>query len=914
MGLFDDYLTTAVATPPGVPRITVTPGSVERPSIPPEGRQLLDTIAGSESPGYNVKYGGGTFNDFADHPRDAVPITTGPNAGRTSSAAGRYQFLGSTWDEVKKEAGLPDFSPDSQDAGAWYLANKTYQQRTGRDLTQDLQSAKGNPNAIKQIGGALSGVWTSLPGGQEPNRATASFASRYDGGMAPTEFSAQSRQPAAGIFGDYLAPQGQVAAPPASGSPPALAGGEQFAPRVAREGMSAPAPDVGRVNAFLSGIKSGATFNFGDELEGAYAAGQAGFGLPKGSHSTGQFTPLVGLARLGYEYLTGQHGEATRAYEATRDQAREDTKTAEAQYPGTTLAGNIVGGAAVPLGAASRGLTLGERATQGARVGAAVGGLSGVGAGEDAAGRAIGGVVGAGTGGVIGAAAPAVIEGAVKAGRAASVPIANAIRGIRDPEGEAARRVTLAIERDIKADPSASTRLTAQEYAASVQNGGPAKIMDIGGETTRALARSASNTSPEGRQLLNNTINDRFEGQAGRVTKWLDDTFNYPNVHAQQQAIDQAAKTVNRPAYAKAYQDGDRPIWSQELQRLVGSPDVVDAMRNAAEKGKSRAIVDGFGGFNSTVQISPSGVVEFVKGKNGVPTYPNLQFWDYAKRALDDKANSLARAGNNSEAGVVKQLAAQLRGELDSQVPSFAQARAGAAHFFGAENALEAGQNFVMQNFQNSAVRQQIAKMTPSERQLFQDGFVSRFMETINKVGDRRSILNQIGDNPAAREKLSIVLGPQKAAQLEAGMRAEGVMDLARKAVQGNSTTARQLAELGLAGGTYGLGTGGDVLNPNPTAVMNAVLVYGAARGRTKINEGLSRKVAEMLTSNDPALLLKGIKIVGQNGALLTSMRRADGALARAGAQQSAGLPSVQSSVLTRAQEDEPTVPRPPGQ
>jgi hypothetical protein len=97
-----------------------------------------------------------------------------------------------------------------------------------------------------------------------------------------------------------------------------------------------------------------------------------------------------------------------------------------------------------------------------------------------------------------------------------------------------------------------------------------------------------------------------------------------------------------------------------------------------------------------------------------------------------------------------------------------------------------------MQNFQNTAVRQQLGKMSPTERQLFQDGFVSRFIETLNKVGDRRSILNQIGDNPAAREKLNIVLGPQKATQLEAGMRAEGVMDLARKAVQGNSTTARR--------------------------------------------------------------------------------------------------------------------------
>jgi hypothetical protein len=34
--------------------------------------------------------------------------------------------------------------------------------------------------------------------------------------------------------------------------------------------------------------------------------------------------------------------------------------------------------------------------------------------------------------------------------------------------------------------------------------------------------------------------------------------------------------------------------------------------------------------------------------------------------------------------------------------------------------------------------RRALAQMTPQERQLFQDGFVSRFIETLNQVGDRR--------------------------------------------------------------------------------------------------------------------------------------------------------------------------------
>jgi hypothetical protein len=795
---------------------------------------------------------------------------------------------------VKQEAGLPDFSPASQDQGAWFLANKTYQQKTGRDLAQDLQkSPRATRTPLRVSARCLSGVWTSLPGGIEPNRATGSFASRYDGGTMPTDLSAQSRR-SMGLFDD-LVPQGQVASPPDAGPPSATSGG-QPAPRVAREGMSEPAPaPTGALEAGARGAAMGVTANFYDELRGLMEAG----GLnPKDPAS------LSSLLSGAYKYWTGDE-KAAEKYDQTVARERGLTSKAEADQPVASIAGNIAGGVALPLGAAARGATLAERTTQGARVGAAVGGLSGVGAGDDTAGRVIGGAAGAGTGAVLGAVAPAAIEGVVQGARGVATPIANAVRGIRDPESEAARRVALAIQRDISADPQAAARLTPAEFGASVQSGGPAKIMDIGGDTTRALARSSANTSPEGRTILNNTINDRFEGQSERVKGWLNDTFNYPSAHAQQQAIEQTAKAVNRPAYAKAYQDGDKPLWSPELQRIVGSPDVVDAMRNAAEKGKSRAIVDGFGGFNSSVQISPSGVVEFTRGKNGQPTYPNLQFWDYTKRALDDKAKALARSGYDSEAGVVKQLAGQLRGELDNMVPSFAKARAGAANFFGAENALEAGQNFVMQNFQTPAVRQQLAKMSPTERGLFQDGFVSRLMDTLDKTGDRRSVLNTIAANPAAREKLNLVMGPQRASELEAGLRAEGIMDLARKSVQGNSTTARQLAELGLAGGTYGIATGGDVLNPNPTAIMNAAIVYGAARGRTKINEGLARKVAEMLTSSDPNVLLKGIKVVTKNQAMLTSMRNADAAISRVGSQQAPGLPALQAAGIGRADDNQ---------
>lgn len=208
---------------------------VARVDIPPAGRALLDTIAGSEAAqGYNTLYRGGQFDSFADHPRQAIPIIAGPNAGKTSSAAGRYQFLGSTWDQVKNDLQLPDFSPESQDQGAWHLANTTYAKKTGgRDLAADLEAAKGNPGAVNMIGSYLSGTWTSLPNGIEPNKASGSFGTRYAANMkggTQSDWDAfpMAEAPAAPTGG------GQFAAP--------LPDGGNF--RTAREGISPPDPGL----------------------------------------------------------------------------------------------------------------------------------------------------------------------------------------------------------------------------------------------------------------------------------------------------------------------------------------------------------------------------------------------------------------------------------------------------------------------------------------------------------------------------------------------------------------------------------------------------------------------------------------------------------------------------------------------
>ena len=112
---------------------------------------VLRKIASRESPDYVTRYtpkGGAKFESLDDHPRIREVIPNGPYAGKTSDAAGRYQFLSSTWDPIAARLKLTNFSKENQDTAAWYLADKTYRTNTGRDLLADARNQQVEWNSM----------------------------------------------------------------------------------------------------------------------------------------------------------------------------------------------------------------------------------------------------------------------------------------------------------------------------------------------------------------------------------------------------------------------------------------------------------------------------------------------------------------------------------------------------------------------------------------------------------------------------------------------------------------------------------------------------------------------------------------------------------------------------------------------
>lgn len=581
---------------------------------------------------------------------------------------------------------------------------------------------------------------------------------------------------------------------------------------------------------------------------------------------------------------------AGRYQHALSAQEGKDTAFA-AEHPALQVGGELAGGiastgvaAGTSLGAKLLGLTGGlpEMATFGAGSNAVINGV-------DAAVRGENPWEAGGLGLALGGAAPIVSRGASLLAR----PVANAIRSIRDPEGMALERIAQAQQIDQR---SGLGGLTPQQYDEALARGQPVNQMDLGGETTRALARSAANTSPEGRGVLSGALNDRFNQQANRMSDWLNNTFNFPNAEAQQRAIDAVEQEANARAYDLAYRTGNTSVWTPELQRLARAPDVQEAILGGGRYEGNQSILSGFQQprRNPFVPDGTGGIA--LREFDNSTAVPDIAFWDGVKKRMQDREGSLLRSGNNQQAAQTGNLRRALVTQLDAAVPAYQEARAGAARFFGAENALEAGQNFAMPNarFQNDVARQAVAQMSPLEQQLFQDGYVSRLVQQIQESPDRANAFRGIAQSPAAQDRLEIAVGPQRAQEVRAYLHVENLMNAGRQAVQGNSTTARQLVELGLAGGVGGIESGGNFTDPE--ALMHAALVYGALRGQRAINERVSNQVARLLTSTDRNRFATGVRIVAHNPNLFGAIQRSDAAIAGFGAH--AALPTITSGIL----------------
>jgi hypothetical protein len=293
-----------------------------------------------------------------------------------------------------------------------------------------------------------------------------------------------------------------------------------------------------------------------------------------------------------------------------------------------------------------------------------------------------------------------------------------------------------------------------------------------------------------------------------------------------------------------------------------------------------------------------NGMIKFTKtNPNGVPQYPNLQYWDSVKKELDSVANVAKRSGDNERASVAGNMAKTLRGELDQQVSSYANARGVASQYFGESNALEAGQKLAGKKVDPKQISDVMRQMKPDEKALFQEGYASDWANrVIGNISDSRDITKAMFNSPNERARALAVFGQAGVDKMQTRMTLETIMDGARKAM-GNSTTARQLIEAGLAGGTLeGYLSGWDPTKMAEGAAgaagarkfLGSEMAAGARKLVGKVDSKTARLVAELLTSNDPTKLAQGMRMAQSNQKIASGLRDIANRVALGGQQQAA--------------------------
>jgi hypothetical protein len=527
--------------------------------------------------------------------------------------------------------------------------------------------------------------------------------------------------------------------------------------------------------------------------------------------------------------------------------------------------------------------------------------------------RASNALSGGAYGTALGAAAAPVSEGLSRGIGAAVQPFRNYF----SPAEVAAER----IHETGVGGPSAIMPQGAYNSAVPVgQPGGqPVMLGDLGTPQTQNLARIAANQSPTARSTLLTPLNERYATQSNRFGDFVSNLFggNLDSQATRDQLV-QNAKSINDPAYRAAYNAGSSGIMTPKLGQLLQSDEIQGVIPQA------QRFADNYAAANGLPKPAPA----FTQLPNGAwaPTttggstqIPTLQFWDHIKQGLDSKIATATRAGDNQTAGSITGVKKALTGELDAVPgvgPLYAQARAGAFGAFQAQDALEAGENYLkttsgpLLDQQNQA----LGNMAPQDKAMFSRGFARSIVARAQNPSDTRNLVTQF-NNPTTRAKFQAGLDiqppggppgiqqPAVSDQIEAYLQREDAMNKLRNQVGGNSTTTQQAidasheggGEHGIVGqiasgfGPIGAGAATGLIGAHEAGLEGPVAIGAAMAGGSLAailrsmassgNKAVMENIAKQLTSSDPNVVNQALRRTAANPSLMNALRRANAAI-----------------------------------
>lgn len=364
--------------------------------------------------------------------------------------------------------------------------------------------------------------------------------------------------------------------------------------------------------------------------------------------------------------------------------------------------------------------------------------------------------------------------------------------------------------------------------------GPDAAIVDVLGEQGRSLARSAGNINPMARETTEGFALGRKAGQNNRVVSDMEKIAGLPQ--GSTKTVDDLIEVVDkkfRPTidalYDQARKAGkDMPLeyFDDVLKTAQGKSVYQQARQNVQARAKL-----------SGTEVS------------------NLAVVDEMKKVFDSRAKVAYQKGDRASGSLYKEFAYNLKTRADAimdqmEDPIYKQARAAAQQMKQAQDAIRMGEELgasrVPTNLPGKA-----EGMDLGNRKRMAQGYVAKKSDTLLNRGSTEGAINEMA-TPMGRKAADAALG---AGNVDKTLSRERTFNQTAKAITGNSTTARQLQEMGMTGSdamATALAMGYDATTGGIAGLIGRGLKKGSSALARSLSTEAQRKaapiIAEILT------------------------------------------------------------------
>jgi hypothetical protein len=435
---------------------------------------------------------------------------------------------------------------------------------------------------------------------------------------------------------------------------------------------------------------------------------------------------------------------------------------------------------------------------------------------------------GAGYGAAFGAAVP-VIGGVLSAGGAALRPFADAVRARTNPSGYGSQKI---------AERFSNSKLTVEQASKRAADKG-LTLADVGGQSTRDLLRTTTNIPGPARDRVATQLAIRQLGQGDRLKGAVKDVFADPDGFITAgEKLNSAWSKIGNEVYEPALTR--KVVWTDRLKQFVDEPIFKRGLAQGVKIQRLESLAEG----------KPFNPVDYaITGFNAagdpiIGGVPNMRTLNVAKKGIDaiigDMKNPLT--GKLTEEGRATNMVQKaFLGEIDRWNPDYQKARGVWGGFAKVKEAMEFGQKEAL-GLSPEAVAKSFKEMSEAERQAARIGIADALRKKIDGAGYTNNAVLRIFSTRQNTGVLKVAFPDSKSfAEFRKTIFTEARKRATYDAVRGNSTTARQMADMFETGGMQ---EGVDALKTVATGrpVAAALQFIGS---RLRMLGGLTPQVAD---------------------------------------------------------------------